>query len=217
VISIRTDYPIAADSLDHLHPCGTARDNSRHREWNRRLYQLIPAGSVRLLDLGCAGGGLVRSILHDGGLAVGVEGSDFSRVHGRAEWPIIPDNLFTADITRPFELHRDGAPLAFDVITAWDVLEHIEEAGLAGVLANVRDDLEEGGFFTGSICQAPYLHDGVALHRTVRPRAWWRDRFERAGWRARPDLEAHFGDEWLRGPHSDQPVTRSFLFAVSLP
>ena len=79
-ITIETEKPVALDSHDHVKPWGTVRDNTSNREFNRKLFELIPVDRIRVLDLGCAGGGFVRSILEAGGFAVGVEGSDISRI-----------------------------------------------------------------------------------------------------------------------------------------
>src|SRR4051794_1825047 len=124
-ITIETQKPVAYDSPDHIQPVGTALDNSTSRRFNRKLFDYIPPREVRLLDIGCSGGGQVKSILDDGGFAVGIEGSDYSRKKKRAEWATIPGHLFTADVTVPFTLsEEDGAggrsPLRFNVITAWE-------------------------------------------------------------------------------------------------
>ena len=49
----------------------------------------------------------MKSILDAGGFAVGVEGSDYSQRHKRAEWATIPDHLFTTDATVPFQLSEE--------------------------------------------------------------------------------------------------------------
>jgi len=215
MITVQTSKPIATDSPDHIQPFGTARDNSVHAVFNQKLYRLIRSHEVRLLDLGCAGGGLVRSILDDGGFAVGIDGSDYSRVRRRAEWPVIPGNLFTADITEPFGVLEDGEAAEFGVITAWEFLEHIREDRLPQVFANVRQHLATNGIFLGSISEIHDIHNGLDMHQTVRPRRWWGDRFFEAGFQLRPDLIEHFGDDWIRGPNSAQAVEPSFPFAVS--
>jgi 2-polyprenyl-3-methyl-5-hydroxy-6-metoxy-1,4-benzoquinol methylase len=77
-IRVVTDKPVALDSPDHLHPWGTTRDNSVNLAFNRRLSWWIPASMLRVLDLGCAGGEFVKSILDLGGISIGIEGSDYS-------------------------------------------------------------------------------------------------------------------------------------------
>src|SRR4051812_40605701 len=106
MIVVKTSKPIAYDSPDHITPVGSARDNHLNHEFNRKLYQVFPIDRVRVLDLGCAGGGFVKSILAAGGFAIGIEGSDYSKVRKRAEWATIPDSLFTADMTEPFEVEE---------------------------------------------------------------------------------------------------------------
>ena len=79
-------------------------------------------GFVDMLDLGCAGGALVYDFACAGHNSVGVEGSDVALLAGSGFWPFIPDRLFTADITQPFEILQDGRELQFHLITAWEVL-----------------------------------------------------------------------------------------------
>jgi hypothetical protein len=62
-IRIETGKPVACDSPDHIQPHGTAQNNTQPR-FNRKLERPIPAPEVRLLDLGCAGDGLVKYKLH---------------------------------------------------------------------------------------------------------------------------------------------------------
>ncbi len=105
---IATDNPVAADSDDHLVPWGTQLDNTRWPRFVRACEALVGRGPLRMMDLGCAGGGLVLDFLLAGHSAVGIEGSDFSVVRQRAEWRTIPFNLFTADITKPFTISPAG-------------------------------------------------------------------------------------------------------------
>jgi hypothetical protein len=54
------------------------------------------------MDLGCSGGGIILDALLRGHMAIGLEGSDVSLKQQRAEWRVIPNHLFTCDITKPF-------------------------------------------------------------------------------------------------------------------
>jgi len=207
-ISIETPKPVAYDSPDHIEPVGTAADNSTSRRFNAKLFRYIPPAEVRLLDVGCSGGGLVKSILDAGGFAVGVEGSDYSLRHKRAEWATIPDRLFTTDATVPFQLSEEAGgekkPLRFNVITAWEFFEHIAEENIAGIVANILRHLEPRGIVLASI--APYeqvTEQGVRLHQTVQQKPWWVETFARLGLAHRPAVEDYFHYDWVRGAPDD--------------
>jgi 2-polyprenyl-3-methyl-5-hydroxy-6-metoxy-1,4-benzoquinol methylase len=198
-MNIVTDHPLADWSPDHIHPKGTATDSTTNAGFNRKLFELIPG--VRLLDLGCAGGGLVASIIYDHGFAIGIDGSDYSEQRSRAAWADLSGkNLFTADITHPFTLEEDGKPVLFDVVTAWEVLEHIPEPLIGAMMSNVERHLSPGGLFICSISQMHDPWEGFEYHVTVEKRSWWVGKFAELGWRERPELNAHFDPDWVRGP-----------------
>jgi 2-polyprenyl-3-methyl-5-hydroxy-6-metoxy-1,4-benzoquinol methylase len=180
-----TDYPVAADSDDHKVPRGSLRDNSANRAFNARLYAWHDdRPDLTVLDIGCAGGGFVRSVLEDGRVAVGVEGSDASRRAQSGEWATCPHHLFTADIGRPFRLSNpDGTPARFDVVTAWEVLEHLPEDRIPMLLGNIRDHLKPGGHFIGSVDTVPDGNPltGAVYHLTMQPKSWWLAQFAALG------------------------------------
>lgn len=185
LFEVRTGVPVASGSADHLWPHGTIHDNSVNRRFNLKLYDWLRRDpELALLDLGCAGGGFVRSILQDGYRAVGLEGSDVSMRLRSGEWDTIPHHLLTADITAPFQLlQTDGVPLTFHCVTAWEVLEHIPEEKVDQLAANIAAHLRPGGVFVASIAQ---FRDedpitGAIYHVTLRDRAWWAGRFAAQG------------------------------------
>lgn len=211
--NVLTDHPVAWESRDHTHPGGTMMDNSRNHAFNEKLYALFPGRAMAVLDLGCAGGGFVKDCIDDGHAAVGIEGSDYSLVRKRAEWATIPENLFTADITHPFRVQWGGditdgrneecwagEDVAFEAVTAWEVMEHIPEAGLPGLCDNVRRHLTADGLWIMSVSLQRGFH-----HMTVRPRTWWLGMFAREGFANRDDLVAYFQNDWVRGPLQGAP------------
>src|SRR5579872_4629441 len=106
-IILMTDHPVAVTSPDHVNAehGGSGNDNSWNPHFNERLLQLFKQEKPAVLDLGCAGGGFVKSLLDLGCLAVGVEGSDYCKKRGKFEWATMSDtHLFTADITKPFTI-----------------------------------------------------------------------------------------------------------------
>jgi SAM-dependent methyltransferase len=185
LFSVGTSAPVAVNSDDHKWPRGAIYDSSQNRGFNVKVRGLFPAGAeIRLLDLGCAGGGLVRSFLEDGCLAVGVEGSDIPRMFRLAEWDNCPHHLLTGDLTHPFSIQdRQGTPMAFNLVTAWEVLEHIPAESVPVLVRNISSHLSPGGFFIGSVDTAPDGNPltGAVYHRTLRPKDWWIEQFVRAG------------------------------------
>src|SRR5437870_930266 len=84
--SVDTAQRVAIASMDHLWPRGTTHDNNRNRNFNLKLYYFLGyRADLQVMDLGCAGGGFVKSVLEDGYTAVGLEGSDWSRKIRSAE------------------------------------------------------------------------------------------------------------------------------------
>lgn len=200
MFKVTTEHPFATWSPDFIRPLGSRTDSTVQHAWNDRLYDLILAEDVRLMDLGCAGGGTVLSVINDGGTAIGIDGSDYGITHGQGEWPTIPGNLFNADITRNFTVTENGRPATFNVVTLWEVLEHIPEELLPVVMGNVARHLYPDGIVVASISQQSDCHSHVEYHVCVHPRAWWREKMSMLGWDVRDDLYDHFDPHWVRGP-----------------
>ena len=216
-----TKHPIAFESPDHLHPWGTARDNSRNPAFNAKVFNLFEPTvdrPLKVLDIGCSGGGFVKDMVDAGHVGVGLEGSDYSRRHKRAEWATIPGNLTTCDCSRPFDLlTRDGGErIQFDLITAWEVLEHLDEAGLDQLFRNLANHLDpERGLFIGSVAFNSSNEDGEELHQTIQPEAWWLRKIEDAGFRLLEPALLYFNVDWIRGPI--QAALGSFHVVFGLP
>ena len=217
--TVQTNHPVALDSLDHLRPLGTANDSYRNPRFNQKLFALYPGRQLRVTDWGCAGGGFVRDLVDAGHDAVGLEGSNFSLLRRRAEWATIPDRLFTCDISRPFTIQQAGQPVRFDVITAWEVMEHIPTQRLPILCENVRHHLAPGGLWILSVSHSTEDH-----HVTNRPRPWWEEQFQRERFTHHPWLNEYFGQDWVRGPQQDAPQSTHFCLtrqgeepAVSIP
>lgn len=221
-IVLQTDHPVALHSPDHLCPWGTRYDNSVNLRFNEKLEALYPRSAtetMQVLDLGCSGGGFVKSILDRGGLGVGLEGSDYSLRHRRAEWRTIPEFLFTCDITKPFALELDQqgerTPLRFHVITAWEVMEHIAERELPPLIANVKRHLRPDGLWIISVASTDDIVNGVNLHQTVKPRDWWIRLCSEHGLTAIPAFESYFNTQYVRGPKYGAPSSFHLVLSAS--
>lgn len=176
----KTDFPVAFESPDHIAPKGTIDNNSTNRKFilamDEKLHREFGAQTkLRILDLGCSGGQTVADFMSLGWGGVGVEGSDASLKQRRANWAHLANtNLFTSDITKPFQITQKGVPVRFHLITAWEVMEHIATPDLKAVFRNIVNHLEPGGYFMGSTSDASDIHEGLELHQTRWSNQEWR-------------------------------------------
>ena len=225
-IKLETDYPIAYESLDHLYPHGTIQDNTRYPRFVKKCETLLASRKeLAFLDLGCSGGGMVLEAALRGHISMGLEGSDCSKREQRAEWRLLGDRLQTCDITKPFYL-RDvyEKTQQFDVITAWEVLEHIAETDLPGLFDNIRNHLADDGIFVGSIANWDDIdpESGVNWHVTVHPYDWWKAKFEAAGFFVCTELfdvidlarGGYNPPHCYEAPYPDVDTQKSFHIAV---
>jgi cyclopropane fatty-acyl-phospholipid synthase-like methyltransferase len=172
--TIITEHPIAYTSLDHTEPKGTKQDNTRNRLFIRAMKRKI-GENINYADWGCAGGAHVRDALESGMFAVGIEGSDYCLVNQRAEWAVIPDNLFTADLTKPFHFKdEEDNTIKFDAISCYDVLEHISEEDLHALISNLNTNIKTGGYVICGISaeEDPGYHVSHAFTEE-----WWNTLF----------------------------------------
>ena len=181
MITLDTNYPIAYDSPDHICPWGTKRDNFTSKGFideTLNFHSQKGKDKINFLDLGCSGGQLVIDYINRGHLGVGLEGSDYSVINGRANWPkYYNKNLFTCDVTKKYELFENDIKLNFDIITAWEVIEHIKPEDQKPFFKYINDNLNSGGFFCGSISTREEVINGHSLHQPVWNEATWYKNF----------------------------------------
>lgn len=220
-ITVKAEREVAYDSPDHTMPWGTRRDNSHNLRFNKKVQFLFRPGRDQVfsvLDLGCSGGGFVRDCLNDGWLGVGLEGSDISKKFRRAEWATIPDFLFTCDITKNFDILAETGDktqlVQFDLVTSWEVMEHIAETDLPKLAENVKKHLKPSGLWIMSVSPNEEVIDGVHLHQTVKPKEWWIQTFAKLGLTHKEEYVRYFNTQFVRGPKYDGPG--SFHLALSL-
>lgn len=152
----------ASESLDNLYPKGALASIGNPGfllEMDRRLKC-----NPRWIDLGCAQGTLVKAARMLGWEAYGIDG---------AESAVRPSRfILNGDITEHI-----SASEPFDMVTAWEVLEHIPEHLLPGVVDNIVRNLKPGGLFLASTNDEPELHCGVDLHVTKLTNSQWKNLF----------------------------------------
>ena len=71
--TVKTNYPVAFDSPDHINPWGTKKDLSRQLRFENKLYQYMEYKKFnKIMDLGCAGGAFISSMNDLGFLLLGL-------------------------------------------------------------------------------------------------------------------------------------------------
>jgi 2-polyprenyl-3-methyl-5-hydroxy-6-metoxy-1,4-benzoquinol methylase len=132
----------APEAIDHLEEYARNRDpeyleqrSSRRLTYARELDRIEPLTSGRdLLDVGCHAGFFLELARERGFRVAGVEPSRWAAEHAKAALGL---DIFNGPIER-YETDR-----RFDVITLWDVIEHLEDP--VGVLERVRELLRPQG------------------------------------------------------------------------
>lgn len=178
MIRFYTDHLHPLYSLDYTNPKGGARDNTGNNGFVDQVER-THNGKINFLDLGCAGAAIVEEMHNRGHNSFGIDGSDSQKKEGRNSWGRIPEKLFNADITEPFHFmdEETSQQVKFDVITAWDVMEHLYEDKLLGFCDNLKNNLKPGGYF---VCGIADFED-QGYHVTLHNKEWWIDMFDKNG------------------------------------
>ena len=87
------------------------------------------------------------------------------------------DHFKLVDLNTPVRLGLSGRDLEFDLVTSFEVLEHIQESSVPTLIESMKNHLKPGGVL---LCTAS-LVDGLDVHITVKPREWWSEKFDIAG------------------------------------
>lgn len=196
MITIKTEHPIAYDSADHIYPEGSYYDNRVQLDFVSDVEEYF-GRKISMLDVGCAGGALVCTMNERGHLAVGLDGSDCcinpdpTRLTEKTvtETNFIPrgyDNwhqfynqyLFTCDIRKEYTIFQNDLPMQFDLITAWDVLEHLDPDTINLAMQMVTKHLTSGGLFLASIALFPASVGEINYHKSVFDENVWNSKLE---------------------------------------
>ena len=202
-INVECKAKIAYTSWDCKMPLGTRRDNSSNHIFNEKLYRIYGDKQISLLDIGCAGGEFVKEIIDDGHIAVGIDGSDYSKKIHRGAWREVPEFLFTCDVTKPFSIYISPPKrlMSFDFITAWEVMEHIEKNDMNQFISNIIRHMSPSSIWIMSIANCPSLFNGVDLHRTKETKDWWIKKFKEFGLIYVDDYVKYFNTQFIRGKY----------------
>ena len=130
-------YTNAAD------PAFIAQNDQRIATFKKSLRHLAkrhgitPRTAPRVLDVGCAGGAFPKAAYDLGFDPIGVEPSKWLVEQGR--------NLYGLDLRSGLLQDQDLAEASFDLISLWDVIEHLPDAH--NVVRHIRRLLKPGGYF----------------------------------------------------------------------
>ena len=160
-------------------------ENNVNYNFNKFIYSLIPKNPITILELGCGGGGIVKQFIDDGHIACGIDGGLAYAKFRPYAWNEIPNNLFCADIGKPFELLYDG-PIKFDLIYSFECFEHIQHENIPQLMQNIKKHSHSNTHFVGGIslrkCEG---------HVSIYPEQWWIEQFNQIGFKTGPFKEKY--------------------------
>jgi ubiquinone/menaquinone biosynthesis C-methylase UbiE len=132
-----------------------------------RYIKFLRKGHQKLLDVGCGEGHYVRDAIEEGIDAYGIDISSYALENAL---DTVKERISFGSITQiPF------ADYEFDVMTAFDVIEHIHPKDTLKAVAEIRRVLKPGGIVimtTPSSSFGDWVSD--LTHINVRPPKFWR-------------------------------------------
>jgi len=147
---------------------------SAHASWRHWVEHLATSHRGRWLDLGCAYGFLVGEARAGGFDAVGVDVSAYALSRASIDTPDACGRLTRSCIeTLPF------ADETFDVVSAFDVLEHLVDPARA--LPEIRRVLRPGGVLVGATPDPLFFDGQEETHFSEYPPSYWIDALIRLG------------------------------------
>lgn len=148
----------------------THRTHQQRLRWLRRLYEreaaTAPATSARLLDAGCGPGFFVQATNASGWQAAGVEVSQFAVGFARTQ---LGQNVWQGQVN-----DADLGEKTYDVVTLWDVIEHLPDP--AAALHALAARLRPGGLLalsTGDVGSLVARLSGSRWHLFTLPEHLW--------------------------------------------
>lgn len=131
------------------------------------IKYLLKKNEIKWLDIGCGLGYLVKEAVEEGVDCYGIDISEYA-----VKNCIIKDRIKLGSITKiPFDYE------AFDVVSAFDVIEHIHPKDTEKAFSEIYRILKKGGYLimtTPNPCHVgDWIHD--VTHINVRPPKFWNE------------------------------------------
>lgn len=202
---------LALDSNDHLEPESTFEGTVSRPEFVLACGRIIEKDKLNFLDFGCGSGALVFDFLARGHFAIGLDGSDAAKTMDYGYWNFIK-HLHNCDVTKAFGFFTpEKKKIKFDIVSMWEVFEHVPETQCGLVLQNIRENLNDDGLFVGLISLLEYVnqHTGVPYHVTLKEKTWWTKLFSDYGLEI---VDSDFRDFEYCRRNRRQISRHSFLF-----
>lgn len=160
VASTYEDYPDSGFDLTDKNAESSFWVSSRNRLFKRIVQRyMLPTGRTKLLEIGCGTGDFIRHIIQNESLEI--TGSEIYLKGLR----YAKQNLPSANFIQ-FDVTQGKLGEQFDMIAAFDVLEHVEEDVTA--LANIYQMLNKDGVLILSVPQHMFLWsklDEIVKHK----------------------------------------------------
>ena len=160
VASAYTDYPDSGFDLTDENAESSFWVSSRNRLFKRIVQRhLLPTGKTKFLEIGCGTGDFIRQIAQNESLEI--TGSEIylkGLVYAKKNLPGVEFIQF--DVT------QGKIDQQFHIITAFDVIEHVDND--AAALSNINQMLEDNGVLIISVPQHMFLWsklDEIVKHK----------------------------------------------------
>jgi 2-polyprenyl-3-methyl-5-hydroxy-6-metoxy-1,4-benzoquinol methylase len=164
VASVSPDYidlDESAVSTDRLW-CQGIHKHPAFRQWFALSRKFSAKPGMRVLDIGCGTGGFLQFASQCGYQAYGFDASRAQAEHAASEFPSV--RCSTSPVAYLREL--DQPNLKFDIVTLWDVFEHIRNP--LSFLEEIKGVLDRNGVLFLSIPNGGALRWKLPLYRAFR-------------------------------------------------
>jgi len=209
MVKIISERQVALDSPDFLvqqeknlkSKFSAAEDNSTNKTFIEEICKFIADSrssnlydlKLNVLDLGCGGGQLIADFSQEIFIdkCIGLDG--IAGTLNRPNWTKYKNNLLNVDLSKDFSIvDEKGELIKFDLITSWEMIEHLHEKDLDTFFVNMHKHLKDDGIFVGSIALFPDVRDEYGfyeghpshdpstkqfiLHQSVFPEDVWKNK-----------------------------------------
>lgn len=160
------------------------------------------AMSMRVVDVGCALGFFVRHLRSRGYDVRGLEYSNWALDHAPEDIRFYLQQYDLTDTEPIADWVLEGGEAPFDVVTCFEVLEHIAAPSVDQACQHLFNALAPGGILLATICvvgQPDTRSDPT--HVTVVPREWWERKFEACGFVPDDSFAQQLRWFWLFSQH----------------